>query len=90
MDESRKLYEEWFHSRYDSISMPPEDRIKLFTFSWAAWQAARASIEIKAPHFISSREALTKGYTVDYSNGFGDAMDAYETAIRAAGIKVKE
>ena len=50
----------------------------------------RSAIEIKAPRFISSREALAKGYTVDYSNGFGDGMDAYEEAIGAAGIKVKE
>ncbi len=50
----------------------------------------RAAIEIIAPKFIDSREALAKGFTVDYSNGFGDAMDAYEENIRAAGIKVKE
>lgn len=38
----------------------------------------------------SSDLILAKGFTVDYSNGFGDAMDAYEENIRAAGIKVKE
>ena len=53
-------------------------------------QASRAAIEITAPKFIDSREALAKGFTVDYSNGFGDGMDAYEENIRAAGVKVKE
>ncbi|EEA8306568.1 hypothetical protein QE82_23105 [Salmonella enterica subsp. enterica serovar Rubislaw] len=57
---------------------------------WQAWQASRADIEITAPKFIDSREALSKGFTVDYSNGFGDGMDAYEENIRAVGVKVKE
>lgn len=56
---------------------------------WEAWVASRAAIEIEAPAFIDSREALAKGFTVDYSNGFGDGMDAYEANIRAAGLTVK-
>lgn len=58
--------------------------------AWLAWQASRAAIEIESPDFIDSRAALNKGYTVDYSNGFGDAMDAYEMAIEQAGLKVKK
>ena len=58
--------------------------------AWIAWQASRAAIEIEAPDFIDSRAALDKGYTVDYSNGFGDAMDAYEMAIEQAGLEVKK
>lgn len=58
--------------------------------AWMAWQASRAAIEIFAPDFIDSRSALNKGYTVDYSNGFGDAMDAYELAIEHAGLEVKK
>ena len=58
--------------------------------AWLAWQASRAAIEIKSPDFIDSRAALNKGYTVDYSNGFGDAMDAYELAIQQAGLEVKK
>lgn len=57
---------------------------------WQTWQASRAAIEIETPDFIDSRSALNKGYTVDYSNGFGDAMDAYELAIEQAGLKVKK
>ena len=84
MDESRKLYEDWFHSRYDSISMPPEDRVKLFTFSWAAWQASRAALEIKLPPKAESSpyEHYMPHYTMD--------ADSVESAIRSAGIKVKE
>lgn len=58
--------------------------------AWMAWQASRAAIEIVWPEFIDSRSALNKGYTVDYSNGFGDAMDAYELAIEQAGLEVKK
>ena len=57
---------------------------------WEAWEASRAAIEIESPDFIDSRAALNKGYTVDYSNGFGDAMDAYEMAIEQAGLEVKK
>lgn len=57
---------------------------------WAWWKKSRAAIEVEAPAFIDSREALAKGFTVDYSNGFGDGMDAYEDNIRAAGLRVKE
>lgn len=58
--------------------------------AWRAWQASRAAIEIESPDLIDSRAALNKGYTVDYSNGFGDAMDAYEMAIEQAGLEVKK
>ena len=58
--------------------------------AWMAWQASRAAIEIDSPDFIDSRVALNKGHTVDYSNGFGDAMDAYELAIEQAGLEVKK
>ncbi|WP_371357085.1 hypothetical protein [Salmonella enterica] len=69
--------------------MPPS-MVEVFDkMLFMAWNASRASIEITAPKFIDSREALAKGFTVDYSNGFGDGMDAYEGAIRAAGFKVK-
>lgn len=57
---------------------------------WEFWVASRSEIEINPPDFIDSRAALNKGYTVDYSNGFGDAMDAYELAIEQAGLKVKK
>lgn len=58
--------------------------------AWMAWQASRAAVEIEYPDFVDSRAALNKGYTVDYSNGFGDAMDAYELAIEQAGLEVKK
>lgn len=90
MDDSRKQFEEWFKNKYHVSS----DVMKIMhikvEIAWEAWQASRAAIEITAPKFIDSREALAKGFTVDYSNGFGDAMDAYEENIRSAGVKVKE
>ncbi|MCW5001037.1 hypothetical protein M7963_05860 [Enterobacter roggenkampii] len=105
MDESRKQFEEWFmddvvgaavdfpefkDGEYVVGEVYNEQLYVMLQAMYMAWTASRAAIEIIAPKFIDSREALAKGYTVDYSNGFGDAMDAYEEAIRAAGIKVKE
>lgn len=88
MDESRKLYEDWFHSRYDSISMPPEDRVKLFTFSWAAWQASLAALEICIPKPI---EGFIPGdYHIGYDAGCESQWESDIEAILAAGIKVKE
>ncbi|WP_326490727.1 hypothetical protein [Hafnia alvei] len=58
--------------------------------AWMAWQASREAVEVNPPKFVDSREALSKGFTVDYSKGFGDGMDAYEESIRAAGIKITE
>ena len=88
MDESRKQFLEF--AKKQNLSLAYGDCGYVYSSTEMAWQASRAAIEITAPKFIDSREALAKGFTVDYSNGFGDAMDAYEENIRAAGIKVKE
>lgn len=91
MDESRKQFLEF--AKKQNLSLAYGDCGYVYSsteMAWRAWRASRAAIEITAPKFIDSREALSKGFTVDYSNGFGDAMDAYEENIRAAGVKVKE
>lgn len=86
---SRKQFNEWF---YEYTGCDPKDSryVNMVEMYWMAWQASREAIEIESPDFIDSRTALDKGYTVDYSNGFGDAMDAYELAIEQAGLKVKK
>ncbi|HCX5322103.1 TPA: hypothetical protein OZU59_002007 [Escherichia coli] len=86
MNDSYRQFENWWSK--DKSQFTGDDELK--EFAWVIWQASRAAIEITAPKFIDSREALAKGFTVDYSNGFGDAMDAYEENIRAVGVKVKE
>ena len=86
---SRERFHEWF---YEYTGCDPKDSryVNMVEMYWMAWQASRAAIEIESPDFIDSRAALNKGYTVDYSNGFGDAMDAYEMAIEQAGLEVKK
>lgn len=86
---SREQFNEWF---YEYTGCNPKDSryVNMVEMYWMAWKASRAAIEIESPDFIDSRVALNKGYTVDYSNGFGDAMDAYELAIEQAGLKVKK
>lgn len=86
---SREQFNEWF---YEYTGCDPKDSryVNMVEMYWMAWQASRAAIEIESPDFIDSRAALNKGYTVDYSNGFGDAIDAYEMAIEQAGLEVKK
>lgn len=82
MDESRKEYEEWFTSRYGSLSIPPKQRLVMRTYSWAAWQASRAAIEIKLDDKVMVEDEFDKGHNC--------AIDYCAESIRAAGIKVKE
>ncbi|MBE4946319.1 MULTISPECIES: hypothetical protein [unclassified Enterobacter cloacae complex] len=89
MDESRKQFERWINSlpmcsaerhRIDN------DRYRFNTteVAWKSWQASRAAIEIKLPPKAESSpyEHYMPHYTMD--------ADSVESAIRAAGIKVKE
>lgn len=98
---SRKQFEQWlYQQRVRGINFSAIDNFDVdgdvyykspdIQGQWNAWQASRAAIEIESPDFVDSRAALNKGHTVDYSNGFGDAMDAYELAIEQAGLKVKK
>nr|DAE47758.1 MAG TPA: helix-turn-helix domain protein [Caudoviricetes sp.] len=86
---SREQFNEWF---YEYTGCNPKDSryVNMVEMYWMAWHSSRLAIEIESPDFIDSRAALNKGYTVDYSNGFGDAMDAYELAIEQAGLEVKK
>ena len=85
MDESRRQFEEWWNNPAH------EDLRRSCAKGWGVyiWQASRQAIEITPPEFITSSIALSKGFTVDYSNGFGDAMDAYEENILSIGLKIK-
>lgn len=97
---SREQFEEWvkketgfdlWRTEYPMTEWDDQQyKCHQTNLAWMAWQASRAAIEIESPDFIDSRAALNKGYTVDYSNGFGDAMDAYEMAIEQAGLEVKK
>lgn len=87
---SREQFEEWFSENFDRPYYSDEEREELEVYTFLAWRASRSAIEIESPDFVDSRAALNKGYTVDYSNGFGDAMDAYEMAIEQAGLEVKK
>lgn len=86
---SREQFNEWFYE-YTGCDTKDSRYVNMVEMYWMAWQASRTAIEIESPDFIDSRASLNKGYTVDYSNGFGDAMDAYEMAIEQAGLEVKK
>lgn len=93
MEESRKQFEAWFHSRYDQISMPPVERSMLFTNQWASWQASRAAIEIDIDWPEANDDFWKDGEDGAYASGHTDGRqqttDAVVRAIRAAGLTVK-
>lgn len=86
MDESRKAYEEWFKSRYGSLSIPTKQRLVMRTYSWAAWTASRAAIEIDAPAEPFYPMPKENSPTDHYHYG----RESIISKVRAAGIKVKE
>lgn len=82
MEESRKQFEAWFHSRYDQISMPPVERSMLFTNQWASWQASRAAIEIELPELEKWRSVEPVRAQITYRSMTKDRLIA-------AGLTVK-
>lgn len=88
MEESRKQFEAWFHSRYEQISMPPVERSMLFTNQWASWQASRAAIEIELPK-QNARYPFDEEFDDGYTAGKNGAIQDCADAIRAAGLTVK-
>lgn len=86
MEESRKQFEAWFHSRYDQISIPPVEHSMLFTNQWASWQASRAAIEIELParHEVANMQDVEPD-----SNGSLLLFSDVVSTIRAAGLTVK-
>jgi len=90
--DSRAQFEAWFRPKKMAMQIRGISTVRIVRLhqrQWEAWQASRAEIEIEPPKFIDSREALKMGHMVDYSNGFGDAMDAYEASIKSVGISIK-
>ncbi|MFK8258311.1 hypothetical protein ACFL9S_11045 [Erwinia sp. AnSW2-5] len=89
--DSRAQFEAWFRSKHEGqmITKGKGYSDPITQLMWQAWQASRAAIEVVQPKFIDSREALSMGRMVDYSNGFGDAMDAYEQRLKVVGISIK-
>ncbi|ECK2143297.1 hypothetical protein FQW43_26975 [Salmonella enterica subsp. enterica serovar Enteritidis] len=80
MDESRKQFEEWFKNKYHVSS----DVMKIMhikvEIAWEAWQASRAAIEIELPESFTMHSGRTPYLYVS----------EVQSAIRTAGIKVKE
>lgn len=80
MDESRKQFEEWFKNKYHVSS----DVMKIMhikvEIAWEAWQASRAAIEIELPESFTMHSGRSPYLYVS----------EVQSAIRAAGIKVKE
>ncbi|EFC0389303.1 hypothetical protein FRN97_05130 [Escherichia coli] len=79
MDESRKQFEEWFENY---TGCDPKNKIyaNMVEMYWQAWQASRAAIEIELPESFTMHSGRTPYLYVS----------EVQSAIRAAGIKVKE
>ncbi|EPL4123830.1 hypothetical protein MWS69_002645 [Citrobacter amalonaticus] len=86
MDESRKQFENIIRGKCWSVQKTDNgdylhERVQLM---WMSWRESRAAIEIKLPpkQELSPYEHYMPKFTMD--------ADSVESAIRAAGIKVKE
>ncbi|HHN5906582.1 TPA: hypothetical protein ACRRD7_000615 [Enterobacter hormaechei] len=95
MDESRKQFEWWYLLNWGHTEDNEDSMFEVDTrhgnyqrlgvrMAYDAWQASRAAIEINLPPKAESSpyEHYMPHYTMD--------ADSVESAIRAAGIKVKE
>lgn len=83
MDESRKAFESWLEN-YHGIKVSNSGYANMIEMYWQAWKASREDIEIILPPRTESSpyEHYMPHYTMD--------AESVESAIRAAGIKVKE
>lgn len=86
MDESRKQFESVISGKGWSVQKTDigdyvHERVQLM---WMSWKESRAAIEIELPPKVESSpyEHYMPHYTMD--------AESVESAIRAAGIKVKE
>ncbi|EEX8093348.1 hypothetical protein QY800_002251 [Escherichia coli O168] len=79
MDKSRKQFEEWFENY---TGCDPKNKIyaNMVEMYWQAWQASRAAIEIELPESFTMHSGRTPYLYVS----------EVQSAIRAAGVKVKE
>ncbi|CAM8135561.1 Phage protein [Enterobacter intestinihominis] len=84
MDESRKQFEEWRMSDSPNSNLYRDaygQYAEIGTWvAWKAWQASRAAIEIELPESFTMHSGRTPYLYVS----------EVQSAIRAAGIKVKE
>lgn len=80
MDESRKQFEEWFKNKYHVSSDVMKIMHVKVEIAWEAWQASRAAIEIELPESFTMHSGRTPYLYVS----------EVQSAIRAAGVKVKE
>lgn len=80
MKSSREQFEEWFKSEHEEVENSQELSAKVMKkFSWAAWQASRAAIEIELP----SREDPANFFCEVYS------CDMVHESLTNCGLKVK-
>ncbi|HID4130792.1 TPA: hypothetical protein ACXE8V_001093 [Pluralibacter gergoviae] len=95
---SREKFEAWWEEFYEDTPMEPWDELyspendfyfdQIIDGQYDAWKASRDE-EIELPAGIDSREALTRGFMIDYSAGMDQGIVDCAAAIRDAGFKVK-
>ena len=93
---SREQFESWLedvHGLYgEDVEWQPERNCYAkfgIHLAWCAWQASREAIEIEKMKALTTRDALTAGYTADYATGVEHGIQVMENAIELAGLKVK-
>lgn len=81
MDESRKQFEEWFAKEYEEVNNSTELSARVIKMiALSSWLASTTAIEIELPESFTMHGGRTHYLYVS----------EVQSAIRAAGIKVKE
>lgn len=81
MKSSREQFERWFGDNFDRPYYSDDEREDLKVYTFLAWRASRAAIEIELPDKVMVED--------EFDIGHNWAIDYCADAIHAAGLTVK-
>lgn len=85
---SREQFEKWFGENFDKPYYSDEERDELEVYTFLAWRASRAAIEVELPD-IYGEKYTPSSVTMDGFD-FEEYLTDLYAAIEQANIKVKK
>lgn len=85
---SREQFEKWFSENFDKPYYSDEERDELEVYTFLAWRASRAAIEVELPD-IYGEKYTPSSVTMDGFD-FEEYLTDLYAAIEQANIKVKK
>lgn len=85
---SREQFEKWFSENFDKPYYSDEERDELEVYTFLAWRASRAAIEVELPG-IYGEKYTPSSVTMDGFD-FEEYLTDLYAAIEQANIKVKK